>query len=149
MTRRLPIGVAVIVVVAIATLALSAFGSPGSRRPTDSPGASSAAGSETQGIATATQTTRPKPGDEVFGFVPYWEMNDGIEAHVAKTDLTTLALFSVTSGRDGTLDKSQTGYKRITGGVGKRLIQGARDRGDAVQLVLSSLGAQQNARLFG
>jgi hypothetical protein len=149
MTRRLPIGVAVIAIVAVATLALSAFGSPGSRRPTDPAGASSPAGSETEGIATATQTTRPKPGHEVFGFVPYWEMTGGIEAHVAKTDLTTLALFSVTSGRDGSLDKSQTGYKRITGGVGKRLIQGARGRGVAVQLVFSSLGTPKNARLFG
>ncbi len=76
-------------------------------------------------------------------------MNDGIEAHVAKTRLTTLALFSVTNGRDGSLDTSQTGYKRITGGVGKRLIRGGHDRGVAVQLVFSSLGTAKNARLFG
>ena len=33
--------------------------------------------------------------------------------------------------------------------MGKRLIQGAHDRGVAVQLVFSSLGTPKNARLFG
>ena len=75
-------------------------------------------------------TPRPIPGHEVFGFVPYWEMNGDIAEHVAKTDLTTLALFSVTHTKTGTIDTSQTGYKRITGAIGEAADpRGARPRG--------------------
>lgn len=98
--------------------------------------------------ASARPTVRPVPGHEVFGFVPYWEMNDGIAEDVARLDLTTLALFSVTHTRDGAIDTKQTGYKRITGDIGKRLIREAHDRGVAVQLVYSSFGTARNARLF-
>jgi hypothetical protein len=99
--------------------------------------------------ASARPTIRPIPGHEVFGFVPYWEMNDGIAADVAGLDLTTLALFSVTHTKDGAIDTKQTGYKRITGDIGKQLIREAHDRGVAVQLVYSSFGTDRNARLLG
>ena len=85
-------------------------------------------------------TSHPVPGHEVFGFVPYWEMNGDIAQHLAKTPLTTLALFSVTHTKDGAIDTKQTGYKRITGSIGAQLIREAHARGTAVQLVYSSLG---------
>jgi hypothetical protein len=100
------------------------------------------------GIATARPTVRPVPGHEVFGFVPYWEMNDGIAEDVGGIQLTTLALFSVTHTKDGAIDTKQTGYKRITGGIGKQLIRGAHERKVAVQLVYSSFGTARNASLF-
>ena len=34
--------------------------------------------------AAAAPTSRPVPGHEVFGFVPYWEMNDDIADHLAE-----------------------------------------------------------------
>ena len=58
------------------------------------------------------------PKHEVYGFVPYWEMDETIAEHVEKVDLTTLALFSVTHRRSGELATNQTGYKRITGPIG-------------------------------
>ena len=64
---------------------------------------------------TALPTARPVPKHELFGFVPYWEMNDDIADHLARTPLTTLALFSVTHTKTGKIDTKQTGYKRITG----------------------------------
>jgi hypothetical protein len=149
MTRRPLIGVGAVVAVAlVATLAMSfVLGAPGG--PSAQPSGSAAGQASGLGATTASSRPRPAPGHEVFGFVPYWEMTNGIEAHVAATDLTTLALFSVTHARDGSIDTTQTGYKRITGGVGQRLIAQARDRGVAVQLVYSSLGTARNARLFG
>ena len=71
----------------------------------------------------------PTPGHEVYGYVPYWEMDASIAGHLAQTDLTTLALFSVTNKRNGTLDTAQNGYKRIAGPIGQQLIAEAHARG--------------------
>jgi hypothetical protein len=98
---------------------------------------------------TPRPTVRPIPGHEVYGYVPYWEMVDGIADHVARTELTTVALFSVTHRKNGTLDTGQVGYRRTTGGIGERLIREAHDRGARVELVYTSFGLAKNARLFG
>lgn len=143
MTRRTVIGVGAVAVAGAIALA-SALGVPGSS-PIDGATADPSAGAGT----TSRPTTRPVPGHEVFGFVPYWEMDDGIAEHVARTDLTTLALFSVTHTRSGALDTSQNGYRRISGAFGERLIREAHDRGVAVQVVYTSFGNAKNQRLFG
>jgi spore germination protein YaaH len=144
MTRRPMIGL--VAVAAAVTIALvSNLASPGvPTGPID-------AGSGPPSAATITQPpkARPAPGHEVFGFVPYWEMNDDIAEHVATTPLTTLALFSVTHTKTGKIDTGQTGYKRITGPIGKQLIREAHDRGVAVQLVYTSFGTARNKRLLG
>jgi spore germination protein YaaH len=62
--------------------------------------------------------------------------------------LTTLALFSVTHTNVGAIDTKQTGYKRITGAIGERLIREAHKRGVAVQLVYTSFGNARNERFF-
>jgi spore germination protein YaaH len=149
MTRRPLIGVgavAVVVTLALASVLGSAPGAP----PTGASSGPTAPTTQADATATATPrpTARPAPGHEVFGFVPYWEMDDGIAEHLARTPLTTLALFSVTHTKDGKVDTKQTGYKRITGAFGKRLIREAHDRGVAVQLTYSSFGTARNERLF-
>ncbi|MFL5674517.1 MAG: glycoside hydrolase family 18 protein [Chloroflexota bacterium] len=151
MRRRQAIGPALIAVAVIAGLAVTvgplAGGQSGAppggpqARPTTVPAAVD--------DETARPTAHPIPGHELFGFVPYWEMNDGIAEHLAKTPLTTLALFSVTHTKTGAIDTGQTGYKRITGAIGKQLIAEAHDRHTAVQLVYSSFGAARNGRFFG
>ena len=152
----------VAVVVAVAIALVFALGSPATPRPTASPdpstanapGAPSAPSGPANASATADATAsprptvRPVPGHEVFGFVPYWEMTDGIAEHLARTPLTTLALFSVTHTKTGTIDTSQTGYKRITGPIGKQLIREAHARGTAVQLVYTSFGTARNERFL-
>jgi spore germination protein YaaH len=142
MTRRPLLGVGA-VAAALAIVAVSLMGShpvppqPGpSADPTGLP------------AATARPTVVPIPGHEVFGFVPYWEMDAGIAADVAGLDLTTLGLFSVTHTTDGAIDTKQAGYQRITGEIGKQLIREAQQRGTTVQLVYTSFGAAKNVRLF-
>src|SRR5262245_45711792 len=98
MTRRPLLGVgavAVAVTVALAVLTLG-FGNPG---PNGSPGPSSAAGptGPNGGDPSAVPTARPLPGHELFGYVPYWEMDGTIADHIGKTPLTTLGLYSVTN----------------------------------------------------
>jgi hypothetical protein len=99
-------------------------------------------------MAAPTPTPRPIPGHEVYGFVPYWEMDDGIADHLRTTRLTTLALFSVTNTRTGAIDTKQNGYRRITGGVGERVIREARERGVRVELAFTSFGLERNRGFF-
>jgi spore germination protein YaaH len=109
------------------------------------------------GVALADQSpppTRapappPVPGHEVYGYVPYWEMDGGIAAHVAATDLSTLALFSVTQRRDGSLADDENGWRRVGGEVGRRLVAEAHERGTRVELVWTSFGGDRNRDLFG
>jgi hypothetical protein len=98
---------------------------------------------------TPVPTPVPTPGHEVYGFLPYWVMDSGIAAHVAQTDLTTLALFSITSKRNGNLDTAQKGYQRVVGAIGQQLIAEAHARGTRVELVFSSFTKDKNQRLFG
>lgn len=89
------------------------------------------------------------PGHELYGYLPYWEMDDdGIADHVAGTPLSTLALFSVTHAGSGALRTGQRGYRLITGDVGRRLIDEAHDRGTRVELVYTSFGGSRNRRLL-
>ena len=153
MRRRQAIGPALVAVAAVVTLVV-AFGPGLGATPVASPGPGTANGSPAAGQggtddATSQPTAPPVPGHELFGFVPYWEMNDGIAAHLAKTPLTTLALFSVTHTKTGKIDTGQQGYKRITGAIGRQLIKEAHDRGVAVQFVYSSFGTARNQRFFG
>ncbi len=98
--------------------------------------------------ATVRPTIVPIPGHEVYGFLPYWEMDDAIVEHVGATDLTTLALFSVTHRRDGELDDAQNGYNQITDGLGREIIRAAQDRGTRVELVYTSFGAGKNRQFY-
>jgi hypothetical protein len=96
----------------------------------------------------AVTAAPPEPGHELYGFLPYWEMRDGIAAHLEDTPLSTLALFSVTHTGKGALNTGQRGYRLITGGVGARLIREAHDRGTRVEVVYTSFGAARNRKLF-
>ena len=98
-----------VVAVLIAALVVACGGTP--MDVARSGGASAGAGSPS---VPPRPTIVPIPGHEVYGFVPYWEMDDSIADHIGATDLTTLALFSVTHRRNGTLD-DQNGYRRIRG----------------------------------
>jgi spore germination protein YaaH len=145
--------VAVTVVVAIvgSVLLVNALAGPTATGPDgvilDPDG--SAGPSDPNATPTPIPTPRPIPGHEVYGFLPYWEMDDAIPAHVRDTKLTTLALFSVTNKRNGTLDTGQNGYKRITGPIGRQLIRDAHDRKSRVELVYTSFGFERNQRFFG
>ena len=90
----------------------------------------------------------PIPGHEVYGFVPYWEMDAGIADHLSETDLSTLALFSVTHRSSGRMQDNQNGYKRITGDLGQRLIREAHKRGTRVELVYTSFGEAKNRAFY-
>jgi hypothetical protein len=103
----------------------------------------------TGALESARPTPSTVPGHELYGFLPYWEMDgDGIVDHVAATPLTTLALFSVTHTSSGSIATGQHGYQLITGDIGRRLITTAHEHGIRVELVYTSFGAARNRKLL-
>jgi Glycosyl hydrolases family 18 len=157
MTRRPPVVAvfAVFVVVAIigtVVLANTLVGLIDPARSTGdagtSPGASDL-GANPDATPTPVPTPHPIPGHEVYGFVPYWEMDETIAAHLRATDLSTVALFSVTNKRNGTIDTGQNGYRKITGPIGRQVIREAHERKARVEFVYTSFGYDRNKRFFG
>lgn len=100
------------------------------------------------GLPTPKPTIIPVPKHEVYGFVPYWEMDGSIADHIGRTELTTLALFSVTHRRNGRLD-NQTGLRRIRADVGRDMIRAARRQGARVEIVYTSFGSAKNRAFYG
>ncbi len=96
----------------------------------------------------AASAPPPAAGRELYGYLPYWEMDEGIVDHLATTPLSTLALFSVTHTASGGLRTGQAGYERITGDLGRRVIAQAHERGSRVELVYTSFGRGRNRKLF-
>ncbi len=99
-------------------------------------------------LPTPRATVLPEPKHEVYGYVPYWEMDESIADHIARTELTTLALFSVTHRRNGKLD-NQTGLRRIRGDVGAAMIRAARRQEARVEIVYTSFGSAKNRAFYG
>ncbi|HEX2469919.1 MAG TPA: glycosyl hydrolase family 18 protein [Candidatus Limnocylindrales bacterium] len=118
--------------------------------PSDARSAGSAgvAASRDPGLPTPKPTVIPVPKHEVYGFVPYWEMDGSIADHIGRTELTTLALFSVTHRRNGRLD-NQTGLRRIRADVGRDMIRAARRQGARVEIVYTSFGSAKNRAFYG
>jgi hypothetical protein len=117
--------------------------------PSADPGASPG---ETPVEPTIAPTPTPRPavgGTELYGYLPYWQMSGTMATHLRSTPLSTVALFSVSARRNGALNTTTTGYRRITGSIGRQLIDEARDRGTRVDLVFTSFGADRNAIFFG
>jgi spore germination protein YaaH len=136
----------------LAVIGLLAFGAFAVSRLTATTGPG-AAGRDGFAGADARPPTRapappPVPGHEVYGFVPYWEMDASLPEHVARTDLTTLALFSVTHRGDGSLSDRENGFRRIDGEVGRRLVAEAHERGVRVEIVYTSFGTDKNRAFY-
>jgi glycosyl hydrolase family 18 (putative chitinase) len=152
MSPRLRIALPAMLVVLVvgAGLALSGGlgdgGSPGS-----SPGAAGP-GAPTGGPPTVAPTPTPRPevgGLELYGYLPYWRMNDGTAAYLRDVPLSTIALFSVSAKRDGSINTSPIGFGRIAGPIGRQVIAEAHQRKVRVELVFSSFGDRKNAVFFG
>src|SRR5262245_28615695 len=164
MSLRLRVMIPALLVVAVVVAGVSLYGGLGVRL--DAAPGGSAAGAASSPAASRLAGGSPDPGPfgpsagpeatprpelggtELYGYLPYWQMTGGIAGHLETTPLSTLALFSVTSRDDGTLDERAQGFRRITSGIGRRLIAEAHDRRTRVELVFTSFGSDRNARFF-
>jgi spore germination protein YaaH len=103
------------------------------------------------GVATppaGRSAAPPLPGHEVYGFVPYWEIDDTIAAHLRATDTTTVALFSITHTGKGRIATNQNGYRAISGPIGRQVVSDAHELGRRVDVTWTSFGESKNATLF-
>ena len=145
--RRRPIIAAILAIGLVVATMVGLASRPAGVAP---PGRAAQIGASPATTAGPTPTPSPPiPGHEVYGFVPYWEMDKGIAAHLATIDLTTVALFSVTHGRTGALATGERGYRAIDGAVGRQIVREAHDRRVRVELVYTSFGKAKNAAFFG
>jgi spore germination protein YaaH len=146
--RRTKAGLLIVACFVLGLGAISVLGGDGDRTVRGGVATIVPATSTDVAAPTPVATTRPRPGHETYGFLPYWEFDAGIRDHLAATDLTTLALFSVTHDRKGAMATGQQGYKRIVGERGQRIIGEAQDRGTRVEIVYSSFGAEKNRAFY-
>jgi len=101
------------------------------------------------GIAPTPPPRPPVGGTELYGYLPYWEMTDSTASYLETVPLSTVALFSVSARRTGELNTSAPGYERITGPIGRRIIDDAQARDARVDLVFTSFGPERNGVFFG
>lgn len=86
---------------------------------------------------------------EVYGFLPYWEIDEGIDGYLRYDLLTDIALFSVTVTSTGAIATSGGGYASITGPATAAIIANAHAAGVRVDLTVTSFGFDKNSAFFG
>jgi spore germination protein len=91
-------------------------------------------------LATATSNTltplkEEKKGYQVYGYAPYWTINklDNVDFNV----LTTFAYFGVPIQTDGSLDRTDQGYKVFMSDKATNIFQRAHDAGTKVNLTVT------------
>ena len=158
---RLAVPALIAVAVVVAGVLLSGVGGPFGASPTGSgvaqstsgsgpPGGSGSPGGAESPTPEPSPTPRPETGGtELYGFLPYWQMSATMATYLESVPLSTIALFSVSARRSGSLDTRDVGYKRISGDLGRRLIDEAHARGTRIDLVFTSFGPQRNGIFFG
>ena len=137
--------------VAVAGLVLSGAGVPIGRPGTSTGPSGGTASDGGLGGPTIAPTPTPPPPDggrELYGYVPYWQMTGSMANYLETVPLSTVALFSVTASRTGAIDTRPQGYRRITGPIGRRMIDEAHARDARVDLVFTSFGTERNAAFF-
>jgi hypothetical protein len=110
-------------------------------------GAIAVAGTRASGADASP--ARPLGGTELYGYLPYWQMTASMADYLAEVPVSSLELFSMTAASNGGLVRKETGYRRITGPIGARIIHEAHARGQRLDLVFTSFGYAKNDVLFG
>ena len=86
---------------------------------------------------------------EVYGFLPYWEIDSGTDAYLRYDLLTDIALFSVGLTSAGAIDPSGTGYPTVLGSTAATIAQNAHAAGVRVDMTVTSFGLAKNTAFFG
>jgi hypothetical protein len=153
MSPRLRIALPAMLVVLVVGAGLALSGDAGSGGPL---GTSAGPGGGTvppgSGPAAVLPTPTPRPeigGRELYGYLPYWRINEGTAEYLREVPLSTIALFSVGASRDGSINTGPLGYQRIAGPIGRQIIAEAHERNVRVELVFTSFGERRNAVFFG
>ena len=76
---------------------------------------------------------------EVFGYLPYWVLSSPAMANLDYDLVSTIAYFSVGARRDGTLDKSTTGWAGWNSSAMTQVISAAHRQGVKVVLTVTMM----------
>jgi len=85
---------------------------------------------------------------DVYGFLPYWEMDADILPSLDWNGLSTLALFSVNANPDGSLITTAAGYRAIESDLGRQVVSTATSRGVHTEITFTTFGVAKNAAFF-
>ena len=152
MSPRLRIALPALLVVLVVGAGLALTGGLGEGAPPGSSAGADGSGALEDGQPTVAPTPTPRPevgGRELYGYLPYWRLNEETAAYVPDVPLSTIALFSVAATRDGSINTGPVGYQRISGPLGRQVIAEAHQRNVRVELVFTSFGERKNAVFFG
>ncbi len=72
---------------------------------------------------------RPAPSHEVYGYLPYWQLDAGTERRLAFNRLSSIAFFAVPIGPDGALDRGAIGYRAYVSQAARAVTNAAHARG--------------------
>ncbi|TAL06837.1 MAG: hypothetical protein EPO00_10415 [Chloroflexota bacterium] len=96
---------------------------------------------------TAAQVARTLSAD-VYGYLPYWEIDATTDVYLRYDLLTDIALFSVGFDADGAIVTTATGYAAVTGSNAATIVSHAQAAGVRVDLTVTSFGLAKNAAFF-
>ena len=85
---------------------------------------------------------------EIYGYLPYWQIDSGTDAYLRYDLLTDIALFSVGFNASGAIVTTGTGYARVTGSTAAAIVSHAHAAGVRVDLTVTSFGFDKNAAFF-
>ena len=101
------------------------------------------------------QTNAPlQPGQvasrtiDVFGYLPYWELDSTTDAYLPYAVLDTIALFGVAFRTDGSFNTTDAGYRAVTSDLAATIIRHAHAVGDRVIVTFESFNADHNAQFL-
>ncbi len=85
---------------------------------------------------------------DVFGYLPYWEIDSSTDAYLRYDVLDTIALFGVAFRADGSFNTTDPSYRTVTSTTAATIIQHAHAAGDRVVMTFESFNADHNAQFL-
>lgn len=85
---------------------------------------------------------------DVFGYLPYWEIDSTVDAYLRYDVLDTIALFGISFRTDGSFITPDPGYTAVTGSTAATIIGHAHAAGVRVAVTFESFDADHNAQFL-
>lgn len=96
----------------------------------------------------ARSDRRPAPSHQVYGYLPYWQLDAGTAGRLDFRRLSTIAFFAVPIRADGALDRDATGYRAYVSRPARAVTNAAHARGVRVVPTFQLFDPSKLARLL-
>lgn len=91
---------------------------------------------------------RPSPTHQVYGYLPYWQLDGGTARRLDYRRLSTIAFFAVPIRADGALDRGAIGYRAYVGRAARAVTNAAHARGIRVVPTFQLFNVTRLSRLL-